>query len=83
MRGGTVTAGEAVSLSVISSSRDCSCCCVFSDEVRLLGREEEGERLRFRPRGAGVVAAGVAGVVVVAEVVGVVAAEEEGGGSGS
>jgi hypothetical protein len=77
MRGGRFTAGDAVSLSVISSSRDCSCFWVFWEDVRLLGREdEESDLLRFRPRGADVVAAD-ADVVVVVE------ADDEGSGSGS
>ena len=52
---------------------------MFCEEVRLLGRDEDGERLRFRPRGTGVVAA----VEVVVVVVVVVVTDDEGGGSGS
>lgn len=80
IRGGTAIAEEAVSLSVISASREWSCCCVFWDEERLLGRDEERERLRFRPRGAGVADAVIFAVVVV---VVVVVLDEEVSGSGS
>lgn len=78
IRGGTVIAGDAVSLSVISSSRDCSCSWVVCEDMRLLDRVTEGDRLRFRPRGTDVVVAVVDVVVVV-----VVVVDEEGSGSGS